>query len=48
MTLGKRSDYGDSKFAGLEVPFPPDLDKAVQVIILLHLSCCLSTWVSTF
>lgn len=31
MTLGKRTDYGDSKFAGLEVAFPADgLDKVVQ------------------
>jgi hypothetical protein len=31
MTLGKRSDYNDSKYAGLEIPFPDDVDKAVQV-----------------
>eukprot|EP00200_Dunaliella_tertiolecta_P003160 CAMPEP_0202343186 /NCGR_PEP_ID=MMETSP1126-20121109/3419_1 /ASSEMBLY_ACC=CAM_ASM_000457 /TAXON_ID=3047 /ORGANISM="Dunaliella tertiolecta, Strain CCMP1320" /LENGTH=662 /DNA_ID=CAMNT_0048934227 /DNA_START=1282 /DNA_END=3267 /DNA_ORIENTATION=- len=34
MTLGKRSDYGDSKFAGLEVPFPGDVDRAVQDTLL--------------
>jgi len=35
MTLGKRSDYGDSKYAGLVVPFPSTgeggVDQCVQV-----------------
>lgn len=36
MTLGKRTDYGDAKFAGLEVEFPTDVEKAVQVPSLPH------------
>jgi hypothetical protein len=31
MTLGKRTDYGDAKYAGLEVALPQDVDAAVQV-----------------
>jgi hypothetical protein len=31
MTLGKRTDYGDAKYAGLEVALPQDVDTAVQV-----------------
>jgi hypothetical protein len=33
MTLGKRADYGDAKYAGIEVSFPSggDVEAAVQV-----------------
>lgn len=32
MVSGKRTDYGDSKYAGLEVPFPTDgVDRSVNV-----------------
>jgi hypothetical protein len=31
MTLGKRSDYGDAKYSGIEIAFPEDVDRVVQV-----------------
>lgn len=44
MTLGKRTDYGDAKYAGLEVAFPDDVDRVVQVCPtqchVLSASCC--------
>ncbi|KAJ9525988.1 hypothetical protein QJQ45_009372 [Haematococcus lacustris] len=35
MTLGKRADYGDAKFAGLQIAeLPSDVDRAVQDVLL--------------
>ena len=31
MPLGKRTDCGDAKYAGLEVPFASDIEVALQV-----------------
>lgn len=31
MVLGKRSDYGDAKYAGVQVPFSDDIPKTVEV-----------------
>ena len=31
MPLGKRSDYGDAKYSGVEVDFAAEIEPAVQV-----------------
>ncbi len=37
MPLGKRADYGDSKFAGVQIPFAHDVASAMQVSVLMGL-----------
>lgn len=31
MPLGKRTDYGDARFAGVSIPFATDVEEAVKV-----------------
>ncbi len=38
MVLGKRSDYGDSKYAGLDIGFSPDIEQAVQASTAGHIT----------
>ena len=33
MPLGKRSDFGDARYAGVEVPFSHDISHDMQVCV---------------
>ncbi len=37
MPLGQRSDCGDAKYAGVEIPYSPDI--AEQLEVQPHLNC---------